>query len=150
MAVKKGRLGASFSFCPRSIPPGFSHIRARRYQSWQRTKVYIHPAKCSVVLLQTYLLAGKVASTRMNTLKGFWLIPPAANSLLKIVVSEGMASSSAGKRRSARTDSSLVRVCATLPQANRVFLRINTLRIKTRFLNKADSVYSLPRISALK
>ena len=29
-------------------------------------------------------------------------------------------------------------VLAALPRANRVFIRINTIRIKTRFLNKAD------------
>ena len=35
-------------------------------------------------------------------------------------------------------------ILAALPRANRVFIRINTIRIKTRFLNKAESVYFLP------
>ena len=60
--------------------------------------------------------------------------------LLKIVVCVRMASSSARKRRSTRTDFSFVQVLAALPRANRVLKRINTIRLKTRFLNKAESV----------
>ena len=77
--------------------------------------------------------------------------PPAASGLLrKIVVFVRMALSSARKQRSAPTDLSLVQVLGALPRANRVFIRINTIRIKTRFLNKVESVYSLSRISVLK
>ena len=46
--------------------------------------------------------------------------------------------------------SGLLKIFAALPPANRVFIPINIIRIKTRFLNKAESVYSLSRISDLR
>ncbi len=60
--------------------------------------------------------------------------------LLKIVVFVRMASSYERKRRFTRTDFSFVPVLAALPRANRALIRINPIRIKARFLNKADSL----------
>jgi hypothetical protein len=44
----------------------------------------------------------------------------------------------------------LVQVLAALPRANRVFMRIDNIRMKTRLLNRAQSVDSLSWISALE
>ena len=77
-------------------------------------------------------------------------LPMLRTGLLKIVAFARMASSSVLKQRFARTDFRPCRVLTALPRANRVFIRINTICIKTRFLNKAQSVYSLSRISDLR